>query len=57
MLGGLYILIDASANHNYMRGKEYGQANWASVAAINSKFENKSMNHGTVCILMDCGYL
>lgn len=41
MLGGLYILIDASANHNYMRGKEYGQANWASVAAINSKFENK----------------
>lgn len=41
LLGGLYILIDASANHNYMRGKEYGQANWASVAAINSKFENK----------------
>lgn len=41
MLGGLYILIDASANHNYMRGKEYGQANWASVAAINAKFENK----------------
>lgn len=41
VLGGLYILIDASANHNYMRGKEYGQANWASVAAINSKFENK----------------
>lgn len=41
LLGGLYILIDASANHNYMRGKEYGQANWASVAAINAKFENK----------------
>lgn len=41
MLGGLYILIDASANHNYMRGKEYGQANWTSVAAINAKFENR----------------
>lgn len=40
-LGCLYILIDASANHNYMRGKEFGTAQWASVDAINAKFENR----------------
>lgn len=41
LLGGLYILIDASANHNYMRGKEFGTAKWATVASINAQFENK----------------
>lgn len=43
LLGGLYILIDASANHNYMKGKEFGTAKWASPSTINQTFENKEI--------------
>lgn len=35
-----FILLDVSKNRNFMRGKEYGTANWASVQQINKKFEN-----------------
>lgn len=38
-----YILLDVSKNRNYMKGKEYGTAQWASIAAINKKFAD--MNH------------
>jgi len=37
----IYIMLDLSKNRNYMRGKEYGTAKWASVEAINNQFKEK----------------
>ena len=38
---GIFILLDLSKNRNFMRGKEYGTANWASVESINKYFMEK----------------
>lgn len=38
---GILILLDFSKNRNFMRGKEYGTANWASVETINRYFMEK----------------
>ena len=38
---GIFILLDLSKNRNFMRGKEYGTANWASVESINKHFMEK----------------
>ncbi len=42
MIGFLYVIISLSSNHNYMRGKEFGTANWATPESINRKFESNN---------------
>lgn len=43
---GFYIIYDLTKNRNYMPNKEYGDADWAVIARINKRFEDKNCEKG-----------
>ena len=47
---GVYVLYDMTSKRNFLPGREYGNAKWADINAVNKQFTDKD-RHTTESIL------